>query len=52
MALLCGAALAWLLPTVQAAGSDGEGDPWWMYATIPIVSGLVGWGTNVVALKM
>lgn len=37
----------------DAASTDqAEGDPWWLYCTIPIVSGLVGWGTNVVALKM
>jgi len=26
--------------------------PWWFYLTMPFISGIVGWGTNKVALKM
>ncbi len=25
---------------------------WWRYASIPVISAIVGWGTNVLALKM
>ncbi|GMH42194.1 hypothetical protein BSKO_10113 [Bryopsis sp. KO-2023] len=31
---------------------DDDGVPLWLYFLIPIISGLVGYGTNVVALKM
>jgi uncharacterized membrane protein YheB (UPF0754 family) len=31
----------------------GVGDyPWWSYAIMPFMSGIVGWGTNVLALEM
>lgn len=26
--------------------------PWWVYALIPFIAAVIGWGTNVVALKM
>lgn len=49
------AALACFASLVVAAVADGdeEEDPsFWLYVSIPVVSALVGWGTNVVALKM
>ena len=27
-------------------------EPWWKYATIPLVAGLIGWGTNWLAVRM
>ena len=31
----------------------GVGDhEWWMYVIMPFMSGIVGWGTNVLALQM
>jgi len=38
-----------IIPAVLAVGSV---TPWYVYAVIPIISGLVGYGTNWVALKM
>jgi uncharacterized membrane protein YheB (UPF0754 family) len=32
--------------------SDLGGDPWWVYVLIPVLSGLVGYGTNVLAVIM
>ncbi|MEM7548174.1 MAG: hypothetical protein AAF363_00760 [Bacteroidota bacterium] len=29
-----------------------ENPDWWLYALIPVISAVVGWGTNVLALKM
>jgi uncharacterized membrane protein YheB (UPF0754 family) len=28
------------------------GPDWWLYALIPVISGLIGWITNIIALKM
>lgn len=36
----------------RANTSEDESDSVWLYVSIPIISALVGWGTNVVALKM
>ena len=41
--------LSSLVPVVLAVGSE---TPWYIYGLIPIISGLVGFGTNWVALKM
>ena len=31
----------------------GVGDyPWWQYFIMPFMAGVVGWGTNVLALQM
>lgn len=38
-----------LIPAVIATGSDTA---WYIYGAIPIISGLVGYGTNWIALKM
>ena len=39
--------------TALAATEGEEEDPSiWLYVSIPLVSAAVGWGTNVVALKM
>lgn len=35
-----------------SSGAPGADDPAWNYYIMPFISGLVGWGTNVVALKM
>lgn len=35
-----------------AAGYQEENVNYWLYLSIPVVSAIVGWGTNVVALKM
>ena len=33
-------------------GHPGESDAWWLYLLMPFISGLIGWSTNVLALKM
>lgn len=47
---MLGALLLASLRTVEAA--EGEDDPVWVYITMPFISGLVGYATNVLALKM
>lgn len=44
--------VATLLGVVAAQDEEPGKDPLWLYFTIPFVSAIVGWGTNVVALKM
>ena len=44
--------LASLVVAAAAEGNEDEDASFWLYVSIPIVSALVGWGTNVVALKM
>lgn len=34
------------------AQAGGGGNEWWKYANIPVVAGLIGWGTNWLAIKM
>ncbi|CAM9310844.1 unnamed protein product [Ectocarpus fasciculatus] len=30
----------------------GDSDPWWVFVTMPFISGIVGYATNILALKM
>ena len=41
-----------VLATVLAQAADVAREPWWKYASIPLVAGLIGWGTNWLAVKM
>lgn len=34
------------------AQAGGDSDPLWKFATIPLVAGVIGWGTNWLAIKM
>lgn len=52
---LAAAVLAALATTATAnflLYKDSTGSPFWMYIIMPFMSGIVGWGTNVVALKV
>ena len=40
------------MAAVLAAAATAAAVPWWKYATIPLVAGLIGWGTNWLAVKM
>lgn len=41
-----------LATVVAGQAADAVSEPWWKYATIPVVAGLIGWGTNWLAVKM
>ncbi|CAM9479727.1 unnamed protein product [Scytosiphon promiscuus] len=36
----------------QVEAYPGDSDPWWVYVTMPFISGVVGYATNILALKM
>ncbi len=46
-------ALAWGVGgLVLAQATGGDDTPWWLFATIPLVAGTIGWGTNWLAVRM